>query len=1014
MPWSDEEILPGFPSLGSTIDPDGRQRLTELSPEARELAEAFLALDPREAGAARLPEDRTQFRPYAGKTGAEENRYYQPFGEFVPGETPQVRRPDGSIVPLPRDWAYHRESNQIYAIPETGLQRFTLLPIGVNRAGETEPATPGFVMSALEALDKAYERMRMGLEVPQSVLVREAIDVGGLGSSLTFGGRGALNPSLSREAAERLRQADAPAAVPPSAPAPVPAAPATAGLPQARTRPASPATVQALAARTEAQRQARLRADMPEMDDAGFFINALERGKRELPERATANEMYEALRQVGVEPAEAQMLGLDRFLLGEAGVAREALRSAEREMSRLGTVFAKAARKAKDFPDNTAYASGVRNAREQLIEARRNVAGIRRTAQNASVAHMRDAMTQFHNAERYLKSVNNEIRTVRKEMAAAGKNDLSDLRSVEWPGVNLLDERITARQSLAEARKLMDDARSQDPGLRIVTRQEVLDHIRANRPQLDVYARYVPENFHGAMEEPIKRIREGSVFEHELMQRGVAYETAADIQMAFRGLDVTEWGQRAAALSSHMENPTVVREALEAAAGARLADMALAARGRHASQAGVQRPKYRQAVPDRDNPTMAEVAFVLKGPWSERTTARTELQRLIAERDQLFHEYSAAPKGSSREADGNRLYDELTEQIRNLEARIRELPKPPYVRHWPDDLAPIGHMQVTMQRTVKDLSEKASRQREFLGRRMAKLRDEQAAIDQKINGLDITHAEETVLVARRNRIDKDITDLERRMPTSEAGDQIFMGNQFQSDWAVAGAQGFLGPDVAARIAALNKRIAELDRLDNVFSDQLARLRKQSENRGAIMPREYRSREMDDPWNRLQDDIKDIEKELRRIHNDRYKLGDLVRELQTKPEGHALVMSTRSWLRPVLEQFVDAGLRSGARYLGVPSGSTVRTWNPGTEGINQLYDNMLRDELRFVMKRRGLPVSDPKRITTMFSPDGDKSFNGEWFLIELPQNARRGRGVRLMAQPGIPAVPEAEEQNGQAR
>jgi hypothetical protein len=830
--------------------------------------------------------------------------------------------------------------------------------------------------SIIHALPRRLEAARLGLELDPRIENQLARD-----AAAAIMMQGAL-PNTTREGVAALR---APAAQP---------RPQVGG--QYRTRPIAEEQVPrghvttqelpALQARRAAEREARLRASMPETDEAGFYINALERGRRELPETATASEMRQALRGMDVDDAEASMLGLDRFLLGPTGEAAAVVRQAEQELGRLGTEYGKALRKQRDNPGNSGYADVVREASDAIDQGRRN---------------LQTAQRQFREAQRrHYAQADQELRFARQEMTSLNRQIAQRKTTGDIPGESslsyLYQARSRARERIRAAEKARDDARSADPGLRTVTRDEVLQHIRENRPRLGFEVREYPAEPYGAMTGPIRAIqREPKRLEQQLVRRGVDPTVANSIAGSISTLPPTQWGQNAEALASHMGNPGLVREAIEEAAGASIANMAHAWRNRTASVPGQNRPpRYKMAIPDESNETLREIAVVLQGPWSRRVALRRRLEEASSREERLYSEFVQTHQGTPEEAAAQARYEAAVEARRKIDNELSAADRPMYRSpHWSEDAAPIGHMQVTIQYAPVEMGRRAAALSARLRSRIKRLNEEEVRLNKRIEDIHdrdqwggAIDREYDDINKRLSKIVSERNALEAQVPRGSASnDAIYMGNQFQSDWSAAGGHGFMNAELAAEYRAHMREAQGLESNITRISDRIRELQSR-----------YRNANTDDVRSEIDVRIKSLEKEAagvrERLRNTQAQM-DLLEE---HPQRHSLVENVRAWLRPVLEQYIDQAIRSGARYMGIPDGATVLRHNPGAEGSIRFYDETLRRELRYVMERRGLPYRIAREIDVMYNPTGDQSFPGRWSLIEIPRNARAGRGVRLMA------------------
>lgn len=949
----------------------------------------------------------------SGKGGTEDEGldYYSkiPGERIISGGHYWIYNPDNPEQPYKPYTAQHAidpKTGQIYELaPDLTHQP----PAG--SVAEIGPRLATLAKEPFSAVGRILERARLGLEVPRSVEQSDAQEAANaiLASSVfpktsreglrAFGRRPEPTPEPHTN-----RPRPTPEPEPPPIPEPVGA------LPQLRTRPAEARpqghiTQREFTNQRAAERQARLERDRPEVDDAGFYINALEQAKRNLPESATAGEMRQALRDLGVEDAEASMLGLDQFLLGERGTARQAVRDAERELGRLGSDYGKVLKKSRQATDNTQYREGVKLAAERIEQGRARLRAAQDEAKKAEISHMRRAHENFRSAELNLKKVNKAIRDAQelhKKSGAEGSPNLS----------NMYEFRKIARDTLREDAKNLEKARVEDPTLRPVTREHIVTYLRQIRPRLGFEVREFPRDPYGPMTGPIRTIQgrspDGvtanpleSPFAAAMHRRGIAMHTARGIASSFADMSPLEWGVRAESLASHMDNPGAIREALEEAAGASLQAMASAWRGAHNNTNVRQNPRYRQSIPDKQNETLREVAVVLHGPWNVRKVLAQQERELGTQARAKYDEYINAVKDSPEEANLLKEYEALIEEQNRVTALRRAAPRPPFTTgHWSDEVAPVGHMSVSMQRAPIELGGRAARQAVRAQAKLAELAAEEVHINNRlrelgdINAENLTQAmenEENRLMARGRQIDAETERLQRDIPRGQASDDlIYMGNQFQSDWATSGAGGFRPRNTEQVVADLRRRMNEAGNEHNRIIHQMRQLERRTD------PDAVRLRNV-------------LDERARGLFDDAEMMRRQMRDIEMKPAYHSLVASTNAWLRPVLEQFVEQGIRSGARYLGVPDGQTVLKHNPASEGTKRFYDEIVRKQLRYVMERRGLPYKEVRDINVMYNPEGTESFPGRWFLIELPRNAPSGRGVRLMSVPG--AVPTQEENNG---
>lgn len=965
----------------------------------------------------------TPNRKVVGKKGTADEGLN--FYSKVPGQMQLVNgqwwiqypeEPDRPAEPFTANHAVNWETGQIYEQLPDVYDRATFLPAGVNQSTDTvEPAMPGFMSSALQALARAEERIRFGIDAHPMAINREARDVAGL--AMVAG----TVPTLTKEGAEVLARGARPAAtpdVPTVQPAPTPQ------QPQYRVTPTDVAprghiTTRQLAdrrAREAAETEARRLRETPEVDEAGFYVHALEQARLRLPERATAAEMRQHLTDLGVEAPEAAMLGLDNFLLGPVGGARAAVRSAAQDISRMDTALRNARAKLADHPGNSHYESEVQRLTQAVETARTQFHETRTAARQAEEAQLGTALQNFRNAEAHLKTINAQIRDAKRLRAKLPPEIRRTVEKQPLEGEDIPDlyvARAEARRQLEADRKALEDARSVNPGDRMVGREHLVTYLRQARPRLAFEVREFPAEPYGAMTGPINRILNPTpenriAFRDALVRRGVEQMEAESIVRNFRNANPPEWGQRAAARSDHMRRPGVVREALEEAAGAPLNDMVSAWRGSSTAVGDVQLPKYRQSIPDEDNPTLREVAVILQGPWSQRRDITRQIQRLEVERSAANRVYNNAASNTPESIQAGKTYTNLSERIADLHRERDALPETPFTSgHWDTAVSPVGHMQLSMQRAPEMLPPVMEGASQRLTSRIDKLTGEINAINRRIDAIynssgDVTRAmyrQINRLSARRGRIEKQIQRHRSQLPTSTVSeDQILMGNQFQSDWAGQGTAGFRPADAPKRIADMRKQITELENKAAADNQRMQTLLGQTPN--------GRVSELD-PVRRRQFDV--AEQNAIGNREDAFRLQTEINALKNLPSRHDLVLNMRAWLRPVLEQFLEMGIRSGARYLGLPSGATVAAHNPGlTPGTISFYNKALRDEMRFVMERRermnpiGLKYTE-RDIRSMFNPAGNQSFPGHWRLIELPQTRRPARGVRLMSEPAAGAA-----------
>lgn len=995
-PDVDEEFVPMHQVLPDVIA--GR-----MSPDQQAIMEAYwrsFYVPPTTVAGKRGKEDADEGLEYysriPGDLVIEQNKFW-------------IHNPEtGEYKPFTIEHAFNERTGQVYeAVPED--------PNAVPLAGtvaevpaRARTVARSLVMGPITALGRAQERVRLGLTAPNSTIAQEAMQVAG---AVTAGG---TVPRVTQEIAAQARRrppTPAAAAVPEgevSRPLATPE-PEPAFTPRYRYRgieeplPRTHITYENLVRRRQ---ERAIAAARPETDEAGFYVNALERGKTELPEQATAGEMRAALNEIGVDDAEIALLDLDRFLLGEAGVARGEAREAGQELGRLGSAYGRALKNAKADPTDPVAQKKARDALQALVDAKPRVAAAESAAINAQRAHIQSTLDAHRSAEVYLKRINQEIRNVRKEGQTG-----NDLRSVEFPGVNLLEERMRQRDVIRQALQRMEEARSNDPSLQTVTRQQVLDHIRENRPRLAIEERSYPQQQFGDMTEPIRRITtippgSGSALEIVLLQRGVNSKTAHDIASSFANASPTDWGVMARGLSEHMGQHDLIAKAVEDAAGAPIVRMAQAWR---ASRQSASNPRYPQAIPDRNNPTMRELAVVLEGPWSVRRQIRTEINAAKANRDALFKIYESQAKDTPEEAQALASFHSAERDVIELAQRLENAPKPPFtISHWTGGVSPIGHMQTTIQLAPVEHSPRVQRLIQGVRAKITTLEEEKAGLNRRMEALGDATDEWHALNQQTYRIDDQIKVLEQRLPqTAASEDRIFMGNQFQSDWAIQGAdEGFMSRDAWARVRGIDEQITETTAQIARLTEEIDRINSR-QNRGGMGQMAHLSdMESRRAYGDVRNRVEAIREEIRYLQEHRNELRQEHSALNERPVFHGLVANTRAWLRPMLEKFVDEGIASGSRYLGVPSGATVSRWNQISPGTMRFYDETVMRELQHVMERRGLPYKT-RQISTMHSPVESTSFTGQWTLIEIPANARSGRGVRLMTTGGVPQVEENE-------
>lgn len=986
--------LPPIP--GPDIEPP-RERLREEMPD-------IIAgrMTPEQRLAAEYLKEFEEPRGTVGKTGTADEGldfYSKVPGEvrFINGE-PWLYDETNQEEPWRRytaNHAYDPKTGQVYESKAAGQPHAPLagsLAEIPQRAGEV---AVGAVADPITAFGRYMERARLGLVAPSFVDIQDASAIAG----------GMAGGDILRRTTRPGPAAPTPEPAAPPRPLPQPAPdiiPIPEPTPQYRVRPGGvwpqrSLSTEEVAAAARARRRA---AERPETDEAGFYINALERGKRELPEQATAQEMREALVEMDVSAAEAAMLGLDRMLMGDAAVAQAQLREVEQEVSRAASRYNRARTLSQRMPENTGYQEQAAQMRREFEEARSRLPEARQTAQSAERTHIQDALTSFRNAEAQLKKINENIRAIRQQQG----NDYG----------TLFEERKQAREYLNQTRRELEQARASDPRYRVVTREQVLEHIRANRPRTDLEIREYPKERYGPMTEPIARIREGMdqatpPLQRALMDRGIEAETAHNIASGMARAEPTEWGQIATALSENRGQVGLILDALEAAAGAPLNRMVDAWRGTDPFARGNRPPQYRSAIPDKNNSTLQEIAVTLKGPWEARRSIQKEIDAATENVNRLFDEYSRQPKGTQAEADALARYEQAVKDRDALSDKRRGAPKPPFqAAHWDQDIAPIGHMQVTMQRAPGEISTHMQGVATRIADRLQVINRRMGEINDRMIASDLTDGEYGILRREERALERERDKLEERMPVSAPSDDtIYMGNQFQSDWAGRGMEGFQSSADGQRLDALTRRMQVIRDQQTALNQRLDEMSvRNSRNAGTQMA--HMTQGEREAFRRNSSGIRDgIRQELDILANELHELDAQRHRIQASPAYHALVANTRAWLRPVLEQFIDRGIASGAKYLGVPDGITVKTHNVIGEGTLRFYGEILRDELKFVMQRRGLPYSE-RQINSMHHPTRDEQFTGIWYIIEIPRNAKSGKGVRLMVK-GIP-VPQPDEEN----
>lgn len=603
--------------------------------------------------------------------------YYQFYGELVregderlgPGERPYILLPDGSRVHEPPEGAaFQPSTGRVYAErPRRG-------GIGVGEALVRSLGAP------FQDLERVGERLRLGLVVPDRQLFSEALNIQGLMmTGTTFGrtiGRGV------RGAADEVTLGTTGAGDVPRAPPSADVPPTPRELPR-------------------------------ELDPAGFHIQSLEVVRNRMPERMRAGEFRELLRREGVEPSEMRALGLDELIAGPAGAARTVRDRSLSELGRVANERGKALRRVEAHPENPVYRDSLAALDKELTELKNRARVDTVEAFNAERDHIRVARREVLRAEAEHKAVNRRIREARVNRV----NDLTPLYA----------ERARTLAELKEAQRGLNRAAAEGPEGRMLTAQEVADHIRANRPMLDVVTRKYPEGWQGPYGQHtagVMRLRRGPELIDALSRGGVPSTIAEFILNQIRDSSPSHWPVAFSAAANRLNVPTgAIRDAVESVLGASVRDVIEMA----SSSRAAGHPRYRQAIPDKENPTMAEIAFTLPRPPVQFTSG-----------------------------------------------------------HWIGVNNPMAHMQVSIQRVPRDIS-----RHDKAINHLKTLSDRRLELANRIeNELDLPHDQWVAIRTQLNKLDKQIERLESRVPEMGAGDHlIFLGNQFQSDWATHVAQG---------------------------------------------------------------------------------------------------------------------------------------------------------------------------------------------------------------------------------
>ena len=763
--------LPGFKPLLTETLPDGNVRVLpnivdHLEEDQRDVVNDYVTafggmLRAEEIGAAR-----PRYTSQETRSRSEPSQYYEYFGEMVIGSEGeiQVRNPEtGVIEALPaRGVAIQPSTGKVfYARPRSEhLERGILIPAARDvRTGEVSPALTEGLNLAREAIENAAERIQSGLVVPEQQLVREALTVAGVMSSGTFGlgalKRGAersvervlgvggtpsriptfeesLPPAereifqrLSPEIQQALRQSDNP-----MRPGEIEWMITDAGLPESaivrnlgyKDRPTRLGTA------GSGSRPATPRAPPPlekEIDPAGFHIHSLETAKRQLPERGTADEMRAALLREGVDEGEIRSLGLDDLFYGRHAGTIRAFRDMERAQGRLGNELGVALRQERQFPLSQANKAKVEAAKQSLMEGAQKLGVARRESIIAMRESILDANKAVVVAEGALKKINRRIRGL----------EPSDV-SKEL----LYQARAAAKRKLEAAKEARVHAAQNAPGRREISADEVVRHIRENRPILGTYVREYPGGRrYGDATEIVNTIRHSDLLPNHLRSLGISPDFVTTVMKHLRNTNPTEWGVKLSAMDNYMGRPGLLIKAIEEMSGMPLGRLAQISRLE--GDISFIPPRYRFATPDKENPTLREIAITL------------------------------TRKGENRP--------------------MFESP------HWQGVSNPVSHMQTSIQRLPVQMSDDLVKKAMDMQERIDLISRERNEIGRRIDSSSISDAEFGRLHNRDVALEKELNKLYRDFPKVKPSENlVYIGHQFQSDWAAAvrGAMRAGGPE----------------------------------------------------------------------------------------------------------------------------------------------------------------------------------------------------------------------------
>lgn len=604
-----------------------------------------------------------------------------------------------------------------------------------------------------------------------------------------------------------------------------------------------------------------------ETDRAGFYLPSLEALRRpDTPERLTPRQVRDILDREGVTTAERHALGIEDALLGPVGVARREHDAAVRNLGRIANEHGQLARKARDTPLGD-YPRQLQELSVRMGQARNEERVLRNISWNAERDHIRSAIRDFRAAEARHKEASNAVRM--------GPRYLRDIEP-------LLAERRKTFQALEEARRELAARAEFDPENRVISRQEIIDHIRSRRPDLDTHVRRFPEGtegVYGDISAGIARIRHGGPLRERLRAIGLD-DTLTDYLVRELGNAAPHhWPNNIAAVNNHLyqrgradralADSGAVKAAVEEVVGAPMSRIVSAARP---PQGDTARPRYRWAIPDQDNPTQVEQAITLRGRF----------------------QYGSG--------------------------------------HWVGVDNPVAHMHISVQRLPMERAGVGAKTQ----KRLDDLNQERFDLATRLhdNRNPVPPDELMDLVRRLSNVEKQVEKTERKLPNRGPSEEMtYLGNQFQSDWSVD----------AARANQVRQAIAA---------------------------------------------------------------GDRAADTPVTPP-HPLGPGTRDWLRPVLDDFVDQAIGSGLKSFAIPSGETVRRYNPMMSTTVDFYNSTVRKELDYVLRRRGLPTAHTNvdRMYPAFDTYGNpRGYNGSWDVYRIPEGARRGK--QLYSNPDEPAAAAA--------